>query len=268
MPRMTLQPSISGDARSQALLGLAERLGRIDLSRLLVYRIASAPAAALPFLAWQFDVLSPLWQLVGAGDIDALTDIDDLTDIDTIGSSGSGEFAEARALIQNAIALHRIRGTAGAVKQAIAALGWTAALLEGQASWGGNSYPASQGWAVCRVLIQMSAGETIGADDFTAIAAAFNFYKPARVWLDSVIAQWPGLSDTLAPAPHDVVGMFDRLTPSDAISVIFTPISDTLARTPAHDRGYQHAGVTYANQPVGPSDGATTLNGNPIEGNP
>ena len=100
MADLQVQPSIN-DTRAQALLALIERLGEIDLSPLLVYRMASVSDSALPFLAWQFDVLSPLWQLLGpiAGSIDALTDIDPLTDIDSMGGAVFGSTAAQRALL-------------------------------------------------------------------------------------------------------------------------------------------------------------------------
>ena len=58
MPELSAAPSIN-DTRTQALLELIERIAAIDLTTLLVYRIDSVVADALPFLAWQFDILSP-----------------------------------------------------------------------------------------------------------------------------------------------------------------------------------------------------------------
>src|SRR2546421_866000 len=85
MAELQIPPSIN-DSRSQALMDLVKRLGEIDLAPLLVYRIDSVPASALPFLAWQFDILSPLWQSVAPmiRSVDAITDVDALIDIDTL----------------------------------------------------------------------------------------------------------------------------------------------------------------------------------------
>ncbi|MBE3605221.1 phage tail protein, partial [bacterium] len=58
MAHLQVQPSIN-DARSAALLDLIERLGALDLTPLLVYRIDSAPDSVLLALAWQFDMLGP-----------------------------------------------------------------------------------------------------------------------------------------------------------------------------------------------------------------
>ena len=97
MAELQIPPSIN-DTRSQALMDLVERLGEIDLTPLLVYRIDSVPAAALPFLAWQFDILSPLWQTVAPviTSVDAITNVDLLIDIDTLTEASSVEAAAAR----------------------------------------------------------------------------------------------------------------------------------------------------------------------------
>ena len=166
MPELSAAPSIN-DTRTQALLVLIARLAALDLTTLLVYRIDSVVASALPFLAWQFDVLSPLWQLIApvALGVDALTNIDLLIDVDNLIESGglvtelALTEAAQRDLLKSAIGLHRFRGTPWAIKQALASLGWaTVTLLEGQTSWGGVAYPSNQGWAVFRVMIDLAVG--------------------------------------------------------------------------------------------------------------
>ena len=89
MPELSAAPSIN-DTRTQALLVLIARLAALDLTTLLVYRIDSVVASALPLLAWQFDILSPLWQLIApvALGVDALTNIDLLIDVDNLIESG------------------------------------------------------------------------------------------------------------------------------------------------------------------------------------
>jgi Phage tail protein (Tail_P2_I) len=326
----SLQPPPSiDDARTRALMVLIERLGAIDLTPLLVYRIDSVPAGALPFLAWQFDILSPLWQLIAPNN-----------------SSVEASATEAaRNLIKLAISLHRVRGTPYAIKTALAALGWPgAAILEGQASWSGSSWPASEGWAVCRVSVPLAAThfsvsaipswdpsvsytpgsivtwlggyfvataappvgvapEFASVDDLTdlsviadwdalltagwaslgasppayrppiaadvsVIAAVFEFFKPARAWLDSVWFVYPATSDALVPPPSDVKGIFDYLSaPSDRFTVALAAAGDSYAFTPTYSGRRQYAGFTHAAEPIGPSDGATTLNGTPVEGN-
>src|ERR1700686_3604361 len=111
MAELQLPPSIN-DSRSSALMDLVARLAAIDLTPLLVYRIDSVPASALPFLAWQFDILSPLWQSIAPVilSVDTITDIDALIDIDTLtegpsvaGIQQSAVIAAERELIKAAI---------------------------------------------------------------------------------------------------------------------------------------------------------------------
>ncbi|MGO8801881.1 phage tail protein, partial [Candidatus Binatus sp.] len=186
---LSAAPSIN-DTRTQALLVLVARLAALDLTTLLVYRIDSVVESALPFLAWQFDILSPLWQLiapVSLGGVDALTNIDLLIDVDNLIESGGVVSeqplpeAQERELLMSAISLHRFRGTPWAIKQALGSLGWTeVALLEGQSTWGGDAYPPNQGWAVFRVMVNLAAGQGVPNGAASTSAAAVNFFKPAR----------------------------------------------------------------------------------------
>jgi hypothetical protein len=97
--------------------------------------------------------------------------------------------------------------TPQALLNALTQLGYPKAVIqEGQNSWGGTQWPANQGWAVFRVLINLA---TVPPDtDITALAARMNaicnYWKPARCWLDSVQFQLY-LQDTLSPAPSDFV---------------------------------------------------------------
>jgi hypothetical protein len=70
-----------------------------------------------------------------------------------------------QTIIQNALPLHKIMGTPGAISQALSLCGFNATLFEGQASWGGSSYPSNQGWAVFRVGVSGSGQSPIGTID-------------------------------------------------------------------------------------------------------
>ena len=236
----------------------------------------------MPFLAWQFDILSPLWQLIApvALGVDALTNIDLLIDVDNLIESGGlvtelvlTEAAQ-RELLQNAIALHRFRGTPSAIKQALGSLGWTqVTLLEGQSSWGGDAYPSSQGWAAFRVMIDLAAGQGVSIGAASTAVAAVNFFKPARAWLDSIWFAVPAISDA-GPVP---VGQFDarrnRQVPArrGAARPMTTRsrLRSRRARStdaygpivPAYDAHYLHSGITYgANEPA-VADSALIVNG-------
>ena len=280
MPELSAAPSIN-DTRTQALLELIARLAALDLTPLLVYRIDSVPEDALPFLAWQFDILSPLWQLVApvALGVDALTNIDLLVDIDNLIEGGGAVTADIlteaaqREMLKSAVPLHRFRGTPFAVKQALASLGWTQVnLLEGQESWGGSAYPSSQGWAVFRVMIDLVDGQSVASGAASTAAAAVNFFKPTRAWLDSIWFVTPPAMDA-APTPADELTLggivqyqIDAVRiPSDgglAIAIVSAAMVDGYGpAAPNYDSHYRHSGITYgANEPE-VADSALIVNG-------
>ena len=280
MPELSAAPSIN-DSRMQALLELITRLADLDLAPLLIYRIDSVPAGALPFLAWQFDILSPLWQLIApvAIGVDALTNVDLLIDIDNLIETGEVVSADSlteaaqREMLKSAVPLHRFRGTPWAVKQALAALGWTkVSLLEGQSSWGGAAYPASQGWAVFRVMINLVNGQAVPSAVVSTAAAAVKFFKPARAWLDSIWFVTPPASD-VAPRPSDrltlggiVQYQFDASrVPTDsglAIAIVSAATVDTYGPSiPIYDSHYRHSGITYGVNEPRVADSALVVNG-------
>jgi len=271
MPELRVQPSVN-DLRGQSLLDLLERLDNIDISPILVYRLESAPDSALLPLAWQFDMLAPQWQLgASTGEsIDALTDIDNLTDIDALSSTasvdGPSDYDSLRALLQAAIPLHRTRGTPYAIKTALTSLGWNGATLqEGQASWGGTEYPATQGWAVFRVKLNIAAGQVVGVNDAAQIIAAVNFFKPVRALLDSLWFLAPPANDVLGAITDAVVSVFLQRDAapeaSDLISAPAWPISDSKAIAPVYSAHFTHSGITYGAGEPAVADAGVTAQG-------
>ena len=280
MAELSAAPSIN-DSRTQALLDLIARLADLDLAPLLIYRIDSVPAGALPFLAWQFDILSPLWQLIApvAIGVDALTNVDLLIDIDNLIETGEVVSADSlteaaqREMLKSAVPLHRFRGTPWAVKQALAALGWTqVSLLEGQSRWGGAAYPASQGWAVFRVMINLVNGQAVPNAVVSTAAAAVKFFKPERAWLDSIWFVTPPESD-VAPKPSDRLTLGGIVqyqidagrVPTDsalAIAIVSAATVDTYGPSiPIYDSHYRHSGITYGVNEPRVADSALVVNG-------
>jgi P2-related tail formation protein len=276
-------PSIN-DARTQAHLHLIDgRLGALDLTTLLIYRIDSVPKAALKFLAWQFDVSDPRWQLedVLAGEsIAAITDRGLLTDIATFDSDGSvagpSDYDTWRALLKIAIPLHRYRGTPYAVKTALATLGWNAVLLEGQDKWGGVTWPSDQGWAVFRVMIHLADGQAIEADAIDAVVGAIEFFKNARSWLDSVWFILPSVSD-VAPSPRDRLTLSTSNSnyqidaapsPGDGaltLDIVAAPLADSYPIVePVHDAHFRYSGITYGAVQPQIADSALTIGGQSV----
>jgi hypothetical protein len=123
-----LRPASSiNDLRTQAHMQLSARLESLDLTPLLIRTLGNnLPASILPYLIWELDMMIPSVPMQALG-------------------------VTSQTIIQNALPLHKIMGTPGSIVQALALCGFDATLFEGQASWGGSAYPASQGWAVFRV---------------------------------------------------------------------------------------------------------------------
>jgi hypothetical protein len=128
-----LRPASSiNDLRTQAHMQLSARLESLDLTPLLIRTLGNnLPASILPYLIWELDMMVPSVPMQALG-------------------------VTSQTIIQNALLLHKIMGTPGAIIQALALCGFTATISEGQASWGGSSYPANQGWAVFRVGVSGS----------------------------------------------------------------------------------------------------------------
>ena len=306
MAELQLQPSIATDKRAQALLQLIERLqdpsigatadtpgaGKIDVSSILVYRIASLVDSAVLPMAWQWDVLNPLllpvatelvnldfanWDQIQSPD--SLTNTDLLQYLASITQGGGGNeplalrFAQYRALILLSTQLHSIMGTKGALEQALAGLGYpNAQILEGQNSWGGSSWPANEGWAVFRILIDLAT--VPGGTDLSTLAqritAIANYWKPARSWLD-LVQFTLNLSDTLIPPITDfltsIFAQVDILAPavSDFLAGQFAPLTDTKTIVPFHNNEYYFgSSVTYGGTQPAVSDGPVIVNGNAI----
>src|SRR5690349_7888753 len=91
MADLELQPSISTDLRSMAHLALIQRLNALDLTPILVYRIASLVDSAVLPMAWQWDVLNPLLLpaasqvvMVSYPSWDVIQNLDQLVNIDQL----------------------------------------------------------------------------------------------------------------------------------------------------------------------------------------
>lgn len=268
------------DLRTEALSQLLERLGELDLSPILLYTIANVPGTALPFLAWQFDILAPWWQLLSGPD-------------------------SQQQLIQQAVALHRFKGTPYAIQSITSNLGFSLIdIQEGQASWGGTSWPPSEGWAVFRVSVAKAdiaaadpqpaswdavtdvdllinidkldqassiVGVPVSAADQTQLVDAIDFFKPARSWLDSLwFAELPleepsiGTSDAITLTAG--MNVLERpIKISDLPDVVAWVLADTKTTAPLYSAHFYHAGLTYgANEPA-VVDSGLVVNGQPTE---
>lgn len=295
---LQLQPPLQTDLRSQALLALINRLKGLDLSPILVYRIPSLVDSAVLAMAWQWDVLNslllPVPPVVGpptsltTGSFrytDVITDVDTLLNWDLLQyatGTGTGSptpvplallYAQYRALILLSTQLHSIIGTPAALQQALAGLGFPDALiLEGQDSWGGTQWPADQGWAVFRVVINLLTvpqGTDIQGLGVRIVAIA-NYWKPARCWLDSAQFTLPVFDTLIPPITDRLINIFSQQdflipVPSDFIVGQFWPLTDIKVINPYYnDRYYFGSNITYGGTQPTVADGPVVINGTPV----
>lgn len=149
-----------------------DRWSDFDLSPLLVYMIDGVKPEVLPYLAEQFDVTG------NKGTRFATTESD------------------KRALVKKAIELHKFKGTAWAIKEALKLIGVTDCrfvqhtsdfIYDGVYSYDGAQCYGEFSWAKFSVKIDAATFPTITTQIFNDIVALVNIYKPKSRILVSVI---------------------------------------------------------------------------------
>jgi len=145
--------SLRSDPSAFVYNEMAERLGSMDLTPLLVYIIDNVDPSVLPYLAEQFHVTGYEGWRQAKND------------------------AERRALLKNARELHRYKGTEYAIELAIDSIGLTYTLQKWW-QYGGQPYHFKISFDL------MDSG--ISAEDQTLLTALVNEYKAKRDVLDSM----------------------------------------------------------------------------------
>jgi len=149
-----LPPPLARDLSCRALEAVAARISMLDLTPLIVYDFDAVAASALPSLAEQFRVLGDAgWNL-------ATTE------------------AQQRALLKEAIALHRIRGTPYAVTRVLEILGLSATMIEWFAAMPqGAPYTFT---ISMDTLDQPDGSVPLDLNRLSQIARCVNYWKAAR----------------------------------------------------------------------------------------
>ena len=152
----------------------AARMEAIDISPVLINLIDTVPAAALPYLAEQFDVLGFKGYKFAATETDK------------------------RELIKRAIDLHRYKGTPYAIKESLKSIGINnAQILEGVFHFtynglyvydGSSSYGEIQ-WPSFRVLVDASSFSLVDMALYRDIIILIEEYKNVRSHLVDVTFQ-------------------------------------------------------------------------------
>ncbi|MDA8428203.1 MAG: phage tail protein I [Geobacteraceae bacterium] len=144
---------LRNDDSAYAYNEMAERLGAMDLTPLLVYIVDNVDASVLPYLAEQFHVTGYEGWRQAKND------------------------AERRALLKNAREMHRYKGTEYALELAINSLGLTFTVLKW---WEYSGLPYH--FKISFDLLDSG----ITADEQTLLTALVNEYKAKRDVLDNM----------------------------------------------------------------------------------
>ncbi len=124
-----------------------------DGSKLLVYLLDSVDTSALDDLAWQYDV-------TGNNGYNLATTDD-----------------QKRAIIKNALNLHRYKGTVWSLKNALISIGYgDAVIVEGD----------EESWANFSLTVDLG-GRALNALEITNVTNMINLYKPKRSILVGII---------------------------------------------------------------------------------
>jgi phage tail P2-like protein len=173
-----LIPVAVKDDSAAAYNEMAERLGTLDITCLLVYMVDIVPAGALPYLAEQFDVSGNAGWL--------LADTEEAR----------------RSLIKSAIDLHRYKGTEYALRRAIDVLGLTYT-VEKWWEYGADPYHF-------RVTVDV-LDSGVSADQQALLTAFIDEYKALRDVQDAMqfnLSAPGGLYVGVSHHSHEVVTVY------------------------------------------------------------
>ena len=168
---MAVASVIEGIPHLKAFETMAEqRFSAIDLSVVAMYFIPLAPAAALPYLAEQLDVLG--WK----GWLFATTD------------------DQKRDLLKKAVELHKKKGTPWAIREALISVGYLGADIIPQAGvvhdgtifYDGSETYAGGFWANFLVRVHVPQAYTETAEDIETATRIIREYKNERSYLTAI----------------------------------------------------------------------------------
>jgi hypothetical protein len=168
---MAVASIIEGVPHLKAFETMAEqRFASIDLSVVLMYYVSLAPAAALPYLAEQLDVLG--WK----GWLFATTE------------------QQKRDLLRKAIELHKKKGTPWAIREALKSVGYLDADIipqagvvhDGSIDYDGSETYAGGFWANFLVRVHVPQAYTPTIEDENIVTKIISEYKNERSYLTAI----------------------------------------------------------------------------------
>ncbi|PQA82733.1 phage tail protein I [Limnohabitans sp. TS-CS-82] len=157
-----LVPALQNDLSMRALETISSRLSTLDLSPVVVYDFDHVPSQALTALAEQLNLLGDAgWDFAGFG---------------------PAPDAKKRALLKEAVALHRLKGTRYAVQRALDLMSVTSRIIEWwepQPNNGPQGMPHT--FLVDLLLTDAPEGQPVLTPERAdAVLRMVRFWKPAR----------------------------------------------------------------------------------------
>lgn len=151
-----LPPPLRQDLSLRSLETLSARTAALDLSVLVLYDYQHVPAQALRTLAEQLNLLGDAgWDFAGFC---------------------TAPEARQRALLKEAVALHRLKGTRYALQRALDLMGIQSRLTE----WWQTEPPAQPHTFVVDLLLSASDSGPLSPERADALLRLLRFWKPAR----------------------------------------------------------------------------------------
>ena len=153
-----LVPALQNDLNMRALETLSSRLSTLDLSPVVVYDFDHVPSQALTALAEQLNLLGDAgWDFAGFG---------------------PAPDAKKRALLKEAVALHRLKGTRYAVQRALDLMSVTSRITEW---WEQAPQGMPHTFLVDLLLTDAPEGQPVLTPERAdAVLRMVRFWKPAR----------------------------------------------------------------------------------------
>lgn len=181
------------------------RMAGLPLENILVYIVDTAPESVLPYLAEQFDILG------------------------VKGYKYATTVAQKRAVIKNAIELHRFKGTPYAIGRALQNVGLTVSRIEegvGQRTQyngvhtynGSRTYGSLGHWAYFRVYVNTAQNGTVNAAQFSEAVEIINEFKNVRSRLYDITVE-TDITDTVPPTDELTFEVQHRV--SDGLGAFF-----------------------------------------------
>lgn len=203
-----LVPALQNDLSMRALETLSARISALDLSPVVVYDFDHVPAQALTALAEQLNLLGDAgWDFAGFG---------------------PAPEAKKRALLKEAVALHRLKGTRYAVQRALDLMSVTSRITEW---WQQAPQGVPHTFLVDLLLTDAPEGQPVLTPERAdAVLRMVRFWKPARSQFRARVGVGMATSTRSAAVIRPAAATHADVKPKTAHGAVATTLTALIAR--------------------------------------